>query len=292
MRAILCLALALFCAACSPTAATRTATGINDPNERGNRQIHAFNRGLDRAFVAPFRRDGDGNGGGGARPLRQGLINVVDNLDAPRDMLNGTLQGRPDTVISEFFRFAINSTVGVAGLFDPATSIGVTAKDTDFGETLHVWGVGEGIYVELPFFGPSTMRDSVGFIVDILINPIRPFLDTPQNRTLTVVNTAGEIADLSRYSGTLGDIYDTSADSYAQLRLIYLQNRRFELARNAEARRRGSARLAPADTFADDPYGDGGAVLDDPYAAAPESVAISPPAETLATDPYEDPYAP
>ena len=88
-------------------------------------------------------------------------------------MANGALQGNPKRVVQNGFRFLINSTIGVLGLFDPATPIGVPQDKTDFGETLHVWGAPEGQYVEAPFVGPSTSRDMVGLVVDVALNPVR-----------------------------------------------------------------------------------------------------------------------
>jgi phospholipid-binding lipoprotein MlaA len=130
--------------------------------------------------------------------------------------------------VHNLFRFAINSTLGIAGLFDPATSMGLEARDSDFGQTLHVWGVGEGAFVEMPVFGPRTERDAWGTVVDIALNPTRIILpaDVP-----TVEARAVQLVDARHSFGSTidGVLYD-SADSYALSRSIYLQNRRFFLA--------------------------------------------------------------
>ena len=282
-------------AGCAGTpAATRGPAGIHDPLEAGNRRIHAFNKGLARA-VLPEGEGGDSEVG---RLLRTGADNFAGNLGGPSDVLNALLQGRVENAGHTAFRFAINSTLGVAGLFDPARTWGLEPRQTDFGETLHVWGVGEGPYLEMPFLGPSTLRDASGDIVDTLINPLRLTLDATGNRVITAANIAEEAADAAGASGVIGDILANSADSYAQLRLAYLQNRRFELARAA------GDRPAPQGAALDDPYAAAGPSPDgpatdplftDPYAEAAAPAAAPPaapaPADPYATDPYEDPYA-
>jgi phospholipid-binding lipoprotein MlaA len=290
----------------SPPPATRGPAGIHDPLEAGNRQVHAFNKGLARAVLP----EGEGSDSEVGRLLRTGANNFAGNLGGPSDVLNALLQGRVENAGHTAFRFAINSTVGVAGLFDPARSWGLEPRQTDFGETLHVWGVGEGPYLEMPFLGPSTLRDASGDIVDTLINPLRIGLDATGNRVITAANIAEEAADAAGASGLIGDILETSADSYAQLRLVYLQNRRFELARAA------GDRPAPQGAALDDPYAAAGPspngpspngpspdglatdpgtadpLFTDPYAEAAAPAPAAPaPADPHATDPYEDPYA-
>ena len=289
---IACAAALAGCAGTPPPA--RGPAGIHDPLEAGNRQVHAFNKAIAGA-VLPAGAGGDGAVGG---LLRRGAENVAGNLGGPSDVLNAMLQGRVENAGHTAFRFAINSTLGVAGLFDPARTWGLEPRQTDFGETLHVWGVGEGPYLEMPFLGPSTLRDASGNIVDTLINPLRLTLDATGNRVITAANIAEEAADAAGASGVIGDILANSADSYAQLRLAYLQNRRFELARAA------GDRPAPQGAALDDPYAAAGPSPDgpatdplftDPYAAAPAPAAAPPAAHVTAdphaTDPYEDPYA-
>lgn len=226
---LLCAAVtALVLAGCTAPA----PEGINDPNEVTNRQVHEFNRGLDRALLRPASTV---YGGVVPEPVQTGLSNVANNLDLPGDVLNNLLQGRPHHAIQNTWRFAINSTVGIGGLFDPSKLIGLNGIKTDFGETLHVWGAGEGNYVELPGFGPSTARDATGTVVDIVTNPVRLALPSPESHVGTVASVASTLGDRSRYSDTVDSILYESADSYAQARLLYLQNRRFELGQTGGA---------------------------------------------------------
>ncbi len=126
-------------------------------------------------------------------------------------------------------------------MFDPAKAAGSPGTTTDFGETLHVWGVGEGNYVELPFLGPSTERDTVGTVVDYVLDPLK--LVIPSKNHISLYAKVGSIlTERGRYSETFDSILYDSADGYAQARLLYLQHRRYNL---------GEA--PPEDAF-EDPY--------------------------------------
>ncbi len=201
-------------------------TGDNDPREAENREVHAFNRAVDKAIVKPLS---GGYGSGVPAPVKQGVVNFAGNLDLPGDVLNNLVQGRPHHALENTFRFVLNTTVGIGGLFDPARAIGVDGKPTDFGETLHVYGVGEGNFVELPFVGPSTERDMVGIIVDMAANPLNFALPAPERYYANGARIFSRLGDRARYSDTVDSVLYESADSYAQSKLLYMQNRRFEL---------------------------------------------------------------
>ena len=138
-------------AACAGSNGTGLAPdGINDPREAQNRKVHAFNKNLDRNVVRPVAL-------GYAKVVPDGVedsvSNFATNLGQPSVMVNSLLQGDLRGLGLSTLRFTLNSTAGVLGLFDPATAMTVAQHDTDFGETLFVWGVGEGAYQELPVFG-------------------------------------------------------------------------------------------------------------------------------------------
>lgn len=207
-------------------AQSESPTGINDPYEKTNRQVHAFNKGVDEALFKA--RPGQ------PRTVDNGFVrsvsNVGSNLGLPSKVVNSLLQGRPEPAVKNTFRFLINSTIGVAGIFDPAgSSFALPETDTDFGETLAVWGVGEGAYVELPVFGPSTERDAVGTVVDMAMNPVGQVLQGADATAASSARVAGKVADRKRFGETIESILYDSADSYAQSRLLYLQNRRYQL---------------------------------------------------------------
>ncbi len=217
------LASALLVAGCAPPPAPQ---GINDPHETENREMHAFNVAADKHVLKPVSRVFGKPGGGGAQ---QGVANFAGNLDLPGAVVNNLLQFRIGKAAENTLRFAINTTVGLGGLFDPATAMGVAGKKTDFGETLHVWGVEEGYYLELPLLGPSTSRDALGEVVDYAMNPVRLLVKTPESYVATAAGLASKFGDRARYSETVDSILYDSADGYAQARLLYLQNRRYEL---------------------------------------------------------------
>lgn len=246
-RALSFLALAALLAGCatSQDPATRT-DGINDPYEAQNRSIHAFNKGLDRNLVRPVSQ---GYAFIVPPEIRDTVNNFSDNLSEPGIVINSLLQADLRGAGIATTRFLMNSTIGLLGFFDPATELMITRHETDFGETLAVWGVGEGAYIELPVFGPSTQRDAVGFFTDIFTNPLTFFtLDASPERYIPPTAWAGAaLNDRDQLSGTIDSILYDSADSYAQSRSIYLQNRRFEL---------GDGQTDDIDPFEDDidPY--------------------------------------
>ena len=245
----------------SACAASPNATGINDPFEPANRKVHAFNKGVDRALVGPASK----GYGIVPEPVKRAVGNVADTLDLPGDIVNNLLQLRLADAGQNSLRLAVNLTFGLGGWIDISTEAGMPGKPTDFGETLHVWGVGEGPYMELPLAGPSTARDTVGMLADIALNPVRLALPTKEANAATILKLFSRLGDRDRFSETVDSLLYESADSYAQARLLYLQNRRFQLGKAA-----GEA--GTSDDGFIDPYADGAS--DDAF-----------------IDPYEDPYA-
>lgn len=198
----------------------------NDPYESLNRGVHGFNKGLDRVLIRPIATV---TAPVFKSPIGTGIKNVSNTLGTPADVLNDVLQGNVEDAVHNSFRFALNATVGVAGLFDAAGGMGLERRSTDFGETLHVWGAAEGPYVELPFFGPSTGRDAVGRVVDMAMDPMGHALSEEDARIATGIRVTSKVGDRARFADTFDSILYESADSYAQSRLLYLQSRRHEL---------------------------------------------------------------
>ena len=216
----------------------------NDPHEQANRRTHALNQSLDKAVIGPVARS--------ARPvldtpLGVGVSNVAGNLSMPSAILNKVLQGRFEDAVHNTWRFALNTTIGLGGLLDPASAMGLTERDSDFGATLHSWGAGEGAYMVLPVVGPSTERDALGQVVDIVIDPLGSVLKKPESNWARGIKFGSKLSDRARFGDTVDSILHESADSYAQTRLLYLQSRRFELGQEV-------ADDAFIDPYAD-PYG-------------------------------------
>lgn len=197
---------------------------VNDPFERINRPFDAFNRGFDRVFVRPVAIVY-----GAILPdfAKRMVRNGIRHLGTPRDLVNHTLQGRPDQVGKTLERFLVNSVVGLGGLVDVAGRKGVAYNPTDFGLTLASYGVGEGSYFVTPFLGPSTTRDSVGRLVDIALSPTTYF------GTFTDFRYAGAalgglelISRRERNRELVDSVILASPDPYVTLRSIYVQRRR------------------------------------------------------------------
>lgn len=223
MRALAVGLIALVLAGCAPAP---KGGGINDPYEAQNRAIHRFNVSLDKHLLRP------GSSFYGKiipSPVRQGVSNFASNLSVPSTILNDFLQGDVADGGHNIFRFVVNTLVGVGGLFDPATALGIDSKPNDFGHTLHVWGVREGAYLEIPALGPSTQRDLAGTVVDFALNPLRLALNGQDRSIATGAQILSKLGKRYRFSGTVDSILYGSADSYTQERLMYLQNRHYDL---------------------------------------------------------------
>ena len=200
---------------------------VNDPLEPLNRATHGFNKAFDKVLMKPvaefYRALVPGF-------LRRGITNILDNLMAPFTLANDLLQGKVERGGNTIARFAINSTVGIGGFFDPATDWGIEKHKEDFGETLAVWGVGEGFYLVLPFFGPSNPRDFVGLGVEFFADPVSLYLDAEDQRELRIARTSLEIIDArERFIDPLEDLERNSSDLYAAMRSAYRQNRAYRI---------------------------------------------------------------
>lgn len=194
--------------------------GISDPLEGFNRGIFTVNKGLDTVILRPvsqvykFVVPEFG---------RHRVTDFLTNLNEPIVTLNSVLQGNPQNAFVSFWRFVFNSTLGVFGVFDIATHLGVPEEHSeDFGQTLAVWGVGEGPYLVLPLLGPSNLRDTAGLPVDFYANPFQHIL---KNHINYKINAARIIDVRTRYGKLIDDTYDSSLDPYATFRSLYLQRR-------------------------------------------------------------------
>lgn len=221
-RTIPAFALILSVAACAADPGTGE---INDPYEGVNRKVHAFNRGLDKIIVRPSSQV---YGKVLPQTVRTGISNFADNISVPGDVVNNVLQGRPIDALANTVRFGFNIVFGFGGLADPASNLGLPKKSTGFADTLAVWGIREGAYVELPGFGPSTERATVGLAADFFLDPLGLVLASPERYVPTGSRVIDRVGDRYTFSDFIDSILYESADSYAQSRQFYLQNQRFE----------------------------------------------------------------
>jgi phospholipid-binding lipoprotein MlaA len=197
----------------------------NDPLEPMNRAIFDFN---DKAYTYILFPVGRGYNALPA-PARNGLHNVMSNLNEPIVFMNKSLQGNAEAAGTTFARFVVNSIFGFGGLIDVASHNKLLEpKGGDFGATLYVWGVGEGPYLVLPLFGPSNPRDAAGLAVDGIADPWGYVLYTTYPEQIGVAVGKG----IDRVAGQIEDYEQakkTSLDFYAFLRSSYRQNRRYDL---------------------------------------------------------------
>lgn len=193
-----------------------------DPFEPANRAIFRFNEVADKYVARPVAK-----GYQFIAPsfVRTGVTNFFDNLSYPVDIINAALQGKFKQAGLDTTRLIINTTIGLLGVMDPATDVGLAIHDEDFGQTLGVWGVPEGPYIMLPFFGPRTFRSGVGTVADIYTSP--QFL-LFSSSVQTKVNIFWLIHRRSLLIGIDEEI-QRAFDPYAFVRDAYIQNRQYLL---------------------------------------------------------------
>jgi len=194
---------------------------IADPWEPFNRAMFTFN---DRLYFWVLKPVAEGYSAVVPEPARVSVGNFFSNLRAPIRFLNCVLQANLIGASTELFRFMLNSTIGVAGLFDPAggEEIGLLRQDEDFGQTLGAYGLGQGFYIVWPFFGPSSPRDTVGMVGDFFSYPIS-YLDPWY--VWTAVRGYQAINDTSLQIGDYEAIKDAALDPYISIRNAYIQYR-------------------------------------------------------------------
>ena len=200
---------------------------VNDPFEGINRVTFAVNQTLDGVLIKPVAEIYVG-----IVPKwgRDRINDALNNLGEPVNFANALLQWEMERAVTSMLRFAFNSTIGLAGFFDVAEGIGLSRKAEDFGQTLGVWGVGEGPYLVLPLLGPSNPRDAVGLAADWIIDPFTRALRSHERYQRFI---ARGIDQRAMHIEDLETLEETSIDFYAAMRELYRQYRSNEI-RNGE----------------------------------------------------------
>jgi phospholipid-binding lipoprotein MlaA len=217
--ALLCVLALAGCASAPPSP---EALAANDPYEQTNRDMLKFNGKLDRYFVIPtvgiyFILVPEGG--------RRGVHNFLGNLSLPTIFVNDMLQGETKRGSQSLERLVINSSLGLGGFFDPASKMGIPGHGEDFGQTLAVWGTGEGPFLMLPFLGPSNPRDAAGLAVDAAIDPTNQ-IHFKQHLWWDAGREYFTLLDLrSQTYQTVQGIQRSSVDYYSSLRSLYRQLR-------------------------------------------------------------------
>lgn len=194
-----------------------------DPLERVNRGTHRFNLALDRAVIKPVAvgyRDHV------PAPVRVSVNNFLDNLAYPTTIVNNLLQGKFKDTLNDIGRFTVNTTIGLGGIFDPATRFGFDKNDEDFGQTLGHWGVPAGPYLVLPFFGPSTIRDGPAIIADWQTDlRVGDQVEPAVEWTLIGLSLVNRRAQFLEFDAT----WESAYDPYAFVRDAWLQRREYRV---------------------------------------------------------------
>ena len=213
------LCAALLLAGALPGCAT---TGGNpaDPLEPFNRAIFGFNDTVDGAVIKPVAQ---GYRAVVPGPIRTGVSNFFSNLGDVWICVNNLLQAKFLDAFQDFGRVIFNSTLGIGGLFDVASDAGFQKHNEDFGQTLGKWGVGSGPYLVLPFLGPSTVRDGMGFLVDTQADPVWRYGNVPVRNTAVGIRFVGMRAELLDATSILEQ---AALDKYSFVRDAWLQRRR------------------------------------------------------------------
>ena len=199
----------------------------NDPLESVNRVIFEFNEILQTVLLRPLAEfyklilpD----------VVEEGIHNILLNLRTPVILANDLLQFEGERALATIERFVINSTVGLVGFIDMAETMGIPGHTEDFGQTLGAWGVGEGVYLVLPLFGPSNPRDAIGKVADLFLDPLGMWASNTDRDEITYSRTI--VSGIDTYSRVMDDLKklrETSIDYYAAVRSITRQRREAEI---------------------------------------------------------------
>ncbi|WP_329923415.1 MlaA family lipoprotein [Stenotrophomonas geniculata] len=201
-----------------------------DPWEPFNRKVHTFNNAVDRGIARPLATAYTHVV---PRFARTGVSNFFSNLRAPVTITNQLLQGRGADAWDSLGRFLMNSTLGIGGLFDPASKAMVPRRNEDFGQTLGAWGWRRSRYVELPFFGPRTVRDVFGLAGDIPLSPIRRIEEDKIRiglQGLQLVDTRAQLL-------AIDNLRDTAVDEYSLVRDAWMQRRNYQIENDLRSKR-------------------------------------------------------
>jgi phospholipid-binding lipoprotein MlaA len=197
-----------------------TTENPKDPIEGFNRAMYGFNEGLDAILIKPVASGYDA-----VLPsmVKTGVTNFFGNIADVFIAVNNLLQGKGQEAVSDAGRFMFNSTFGIFGVLDVATEFGLEKHDEDFGQTFGRWGMGNGAYVVLPFFGPRTVRDTAGLVLDVVADPVANVDHIPTRNSMLALRLVDTRANLLPADKV---IEEAALDKYSYVRDAYLQRRR------------------------------------------------------------------
>lgn len=209
-------------AACATTEGGNAGNDAKDPYENFNRAMFAVNEGID-TVVKPVAQAYDT---AAPLPVKAATGNFFGNISDIWTALNNLLQGKPDQAFSDIGRVLVNTTVGIGGVFDVASEMGLEKHSEDLGQTLGKWGVSDGPYFFWPIIGPRTMRDTVGWGVDVSTDPVWRLNNVPVRNSLVGIRFIDTRAGLLAADKV---VEEAAFDKYTYIRDAYLQHRRNEI---------------------------------------------------------------
>ena len=273
MRAALLLALACASSACVTLPPDRPRSP-QDPWESWNRGVYKFNTVMDNAIARPVAKTYVKIV---PQPIRTGVNNFFANLSTPTVMINDALEGKFLASANDLGRFVLNTTVGIGGLLDPATSAGLSRNQADFGLTLGHWGAHTGPFIEVPILGPSDLRDGAGRVVGVFTTPTHYIHNSYISYGLYLPYFVDERASLLPLDATLKTVFDP----YAFVRDAYLARRAYLV---SDGKVTNEDLVDPG---ADDNPAPGGEPPTVPQTAAPATAAppAAPPQPTTPAEP-------
>jgi phospholipid-binding lipoprotein MlaA len=221
MKNLLLLLAGLVLAGCA-TLPDKAKADPRDPWERFNRASFKFNDALDRGVARPVAK---AYVKVTPRVVRTGISNALSNLSTVTTIVNDALQGKMRQAGRDSTRLLLNSTLGLGGLFDPATAAGLENNDEDFGQTLGVWGVKSGPYIMIPFLGPSSVRDAFGRVPEQFTYPVNYLEDDSTRYIIRGIEILDLRASLLDLDSQLAQAYDR----YAFVRNAWLQRREYKV---------------------------------------------------------------
>ncbi|MBL8502862.1 MAG: VacJ family lipoprotein [Rhodocyclaceae bacterium] len=211
--------LAIVVAAAGLLGGCATSGNPKDPIEGFNRAMFGFNEGLDKVIIKPVAT---GYEAVLPSPLQTGVSNFFSNIADLMIGVNNLIQGKPAQAASDAGRVLVNTTMGFLGIIDVASTMGMEKHEEDFGQTFGRWGMGDGAYVVLPFFGPRTARDTIGLVFDVATDPVSHIDHIPSRNTLLAVRV---ISDRAQFLKADKVIEEAALDKYSYVRDAYLQRR-------------------------------------------------------------------
>lgn len=248
LRTLLLFVVVFISVGCATTSNLSSTTEEHDPFEGYNRAIYSFNEEFDRVIAKPVAEVYQK-----VTPmwLDKGITNFFSNLDDVVVLANDILQLKPIQAASDTGRIIVNSTIGLLGFFDVASHMGLPKHNEDFGQTLGYWGVPSGPYFVLPFWGPSTIRDTAGLGTDYyLFDPVFRYVKDPAtSNSMFIIDTIDFRADLLNASNLLEK---AALDPYLFVREAYLQRRHHHIYDGSPPVVEGAVEDEVFDPFAED----------------------------------------